>query len=121
MLLRKGGGARQQLSLDFGMFEADTATVDAVWRDAEEGEKRSRARFAQRTLSPQQVIPEWRRWREILGTPADLERFVTRAMIRLEAPPERLKSGVMRAPTRAAIWKRSPRGFNLGVMTGRMT
>lgn len=98
VLLRKGGGARQQLSLDFGMFEADTATVDAVWRDAEEGEKRSRARFAQRTLSPQQVIPEWRRWRELLGTPADLERFVTRAMIRLDAPPERLKNGVLRTP-----------------------
>lgn len=101
VLLRKGGGGRTQLSLDFGMLEADTAAVEAVWRDAEEGEKRSRARFAQRTLSPKDVVPEWQRWRTMLGTPADLERFVTRAMIRLDAPPEHLRNDVLRAPLKA--------------------
>jgi superfamily II DNA or RNA helicase len=98
VLLRKSGAARTQLSLDFGAFEIDRAGVDAVWRDVEAGEKRSRARFAQRVLTPRDVIPEWRRWRDLLGSPAELERFVQRALVRLEAPAQTLKSGALRAP-----------------------
>jgi len=101
VLLRKGGGAGAQLSFNFGDLDADTAAVDAVWRDADAGERRSRARFAQRTLAPQEVLPEWRRWRALLGTPADLAHFVTRALTRLGAPPDRLREGVLRAPLAA--------------------
>ncbi|WP_293363711.1 DEAD/DEAH box helicase [Phenylobacterium sp.] len=101
VLLRKGRVARTQLSLDFGSFDDERAHVERVWRDVEAGEKRSRARFAQRVLSPQDVLPEWRRWRELLGTPADLERFIGRALARLEAPAEALKSGGLRAPLAA--------------------
>ncbi len=98
VLLRKGRALRTQLSFDFGGFDEDRATVDAVWRDVEAGEKRSRARFAQRVLSPRDVLPEWRRWRDILGSPAELERFVHRALVRLEASPETARAGVLRAP-----------------------
>jgi superfamily II DNA or RNA helicase len=98
VLLRKGRETRRQLSLDFGGFETDRAMVDAVWRDVEAGETRSRARFAQRALSPRDVLPEWRHWRELLGSPAELERFVRRAFVRLEAPPETRKNHVLRAP-----------------------
>lgn len=101
VMLRKGRVARTQLSLDFGAFEDDRNRVDAVWRDVEAGEKRSRARFAQRILSPQDVLPEWRRWRDLLGSPDDLERFVRRALVRLEAPPQALNGGVLRAPLAA--------------------
>ena len=116
VLLRRGGGARTQLSLDFGMLEADTRAIEAVWRDAEEGEKRSRARFAQRTLSPQEVIPEWQRWRALLGTPSDLQRFVTRALTRLDAPPEQRPGGVIRAPAGgiAGVDQKPPRRARAG-------
>jgi hypothetical protein len=90
VLLRKGRS--RQLSLDFG-FAADAATVETVWRNAEEGERRSRARFAQNTLRPEEVIPEWQRWRELLGTPAEVRRFVERATSRLNAPVQNGKDG----------------------------
>lgn len=101
VLLRRGGGPRTQLSFDFGPIEADALAFDAVWRDAEAGERRSRARFAQRILSPHDVLPEWLRWRELLGTPADLERFIARALTRLDAPPEVLPNKALRAPLAA--------------------
>jgi superfamily II DNA or RNA helicase len=94
VLLRKGRS--QQLSLDFGLA-ADAAAIETRWRDAEEGERRSRARFAQNILKPEEVIPEWRRWRELLGTPDQVRRFVDRAMSRLNAPLEPQKPGIVRA------------------------
>jgi superfamily II DNA or RNA helicase len=94
VLLRKGRS--QQLSLDFGLA-ADAAAINTRWRDAEEGERRSRARFAQNILKPEVVIPEWRRWRELLGTHDQVRRFVERAMSRLDAPLEPQKPGIVRA------------------------
>lgn len=85
VLLRKG--RLRQLNLDFG-FEADAKEIETRWRDAEEGERRSRARFAQNAIKPEEVAPEWRRWRELLGGPDQVRRFVERAMSRLDAPLE---------------------------------
>ena len=53
VLLRKGRS--QQLSLDFGLG-ADSKAMETIWRDAEEGERRSRARFAQNAIKPEEVI-----------------------------------------------------------------
>lgn len=83
MLLRKG--KNQQLTLDFG-FASDAHNMEIRWRDAQEGEKKSRARFAQNAIKPEEVAPEWRRWRELLGGPAEVRRFVERALSRLDAP-----------------------------------
>jgi superfamily II DNA or RNA helicase len=94
VLLRKGRS--QQLNLDFGLG-ADSAAMETRWRDAEEGERRSRARFAQNTLKPEEVIPEWQRWRELLGSPDQVRRFVDRAMSRLDAALEPQKGVTMRA------------------------
>lgn len=94
VLLRKGRS--QQLSLDFGLG-ADSIAMDAIWRDAEEGERRSRARFAQNTIKPEEVIAEWQRWRDLLGSPDDVHRFVERAMSRLDAALEPSKGGSIRA------------------------
>jgi hypothetical protein len=94
VLLRKGRG--RQLSLDFGLA-ADTQAMETIWRDAEEGERRSRARFAQNTIKPEEVIPEWQRWRDLLGTPDQVRRFVERAMSRLNAALELDKNGTVRA------------------------
>lgn len=93
VLLRKRG-KRGQLSFDFG---ADTREVETRWRDAEEGEKRSRARFAQNAIKPEEVAPEWKRWRELLGDSREVRRFVERAMSRLDTPLERVDDKVAKA------------------------
>jgi superfamily II DNA or RNA helicase len=85
VLLRKHGHAREQLAFDFG---ADVAAMETKWRDAEAGERRSRARFAQNALKPEEVAPEWKRWRELLGDSDEVRRFTERAMSRLNAPLE---------------------------------
>lgn len=83
VLLRKG--RTQQLSLDFG-FDADVRAMEIRWRDAQEGERRSRARFAQNAIKPEEVAPEWRRWRELLGGPTEVRRFIERALSRMDVP-----------------------------------
>ena len=85
VLLRKG--RNEQLSFDFGLV-ADGEAMETRWRDAEEGERRSRTRFAQNAIKPEEVAPEWRRWRELLGGPEQVYRFIDRAMSRLDAPLE---------------------------------
>jgi superfamily II DNA or RNA helicase len=94
VLLRKGRS--KQLSLDLGLA-ADTKAMDTIWRDAEEGERRSRARFAQNTIKPEEVIPEWQRWRNLLGGSDQVRRFVERSMSRLDAALEPGKNGMIRA------------------------
>ncbi|MCZ7658806.1 MAG: DEAD/DEAH box helicase [Xanthobacteraceae bacterium] len=94
VLLRKGRA--RQLSLDFGL-DRDAAAVELRWRDAEEGEKRSRTMFAQNRIKPEEVIPEWRRWRDVLGSPEQLRRFVERAMSRLDAALEPDGRGAFKA------------------------
>lgn len=85
VLLRKGRG--RQLAFDFGLDrQADDFALR--WRDAEEGEKASRARFAQNAMKPEEVAPEWRRWRELLGGPDEIHRFTSRAMSRFDVPLE---------------------------------
>ncbi len=85
VLLRRG--RTRQLTLDFGL-DGDAAIIENRWRDTEEGERRSRARFAQNALRPDEVAPEWRRWRGVLGTPSEIQRFVERALRQLQAPLE---------------------------------
>jgi superfamily II DNA or RNA helicase len=94
VLLRKGRS--RQLALDFGLGD-DARAIETQWRNAEEGERKSRARFAQNALKPEEVAPEWQRWRELLGSPAEVRRFVERAMSRLDAALEPAKDGTARA------------------------
>jgi len=94
VLLRKG--RRRQLTFDFGL-EVDTKVLETRWRDAEEGERRSRARFAQNAIKPEEVAPEWQRWRTLLGGPNEVRRFVERAMSRLDAPLQGIKANLVRA------------------------
>jgi len=93
VLLRKGN---KQMRLDFGL-EAEARAIETRWRDAEEGERRSRARFAQNAIKPQEVLPEWQRWRELLGGPEQVHRFVERAMSRLNAPLQPAGTNAFRA------------------------
>src|SRR3546814_9819746 len=94
VLLRKGRG--QQRSRDLGRG-GDVRAMEVRWRDAEEGERRSRARFAQNAIRPEEVAPEWLRWRALLGGPEQVRRFVGRAMSRLDAPLEPSRAETMLA------------------------
>jgi hypothetical protein len=94
VMLRKG--RTRQLSLDLGLASA-VAAMETRWRDAAEGERRSRARFAQNVIRPEEVAPEWQRWRALLGGPDQVRRFVERAMSRLDAPLEPAKADTARA------------------------
>ncbi|MCP9456244.1 MAG: DEAD/DEAH box helicase [Nitrospira sp.] len=82
-----------QLDLEFGKAEQ---MVEAAWQSAKEKAKESRTIFAQRSLHPEQVLPEWDRTVNVLGGEKDVERFVTHAARQLEAPLE-----VVRAPSSA--------------------
>jgi hypothetical protein len=79
------------LTLD-STLTADAETIDADWRNADEGERRSRSKFAQNTLKPAEVLPEWHRWRSLLGTPAEVETFVGRALGHMGAPLHRVNT-----------------------------
>lgn len=85
-------GRAKQLTFDFG-FGAEEKAMEVRWQDAEEGEKRSRARFAQNAIKPDEVAPEWRRWRDVLGGPEEVRSFVDRAMRRLETPLQNARNG----------------------------
>ena len=62
--------------------------METRWRDVEENEKKSRARFAQNAMKPREVAPEWEKVRTLLGSPADARLFVERAMSRFGVPLE---------------------------------
>jgi len=94
VLLRKGRS--RQLTFDFGLGEA-AEQMETRWRNAEEGERRSRARFAQNALKPEEVAPEWQRWRDLLGGPDQVRRFVERAMSRFDAPLEQAVPNLAKA------------------------
>src|SRR5690606_24746230 len=78
----------QQMSFDFGEPEQILAPLEAQWKDALEKAKANRTVFAQRRIRPDEVLPEWRKQQEALGTQADVRRFVQSACARLNAPLE---------------------------------
>jgi len=81
--LRQGKSRNFELDL---RFEDGTRAMETRWRDAEENERRSRARFAQNAIKPEEVAPEWQKLRALLGSPKDLQRYMERALSRLKAP-----------------------------------
>lgn len=89
VMLRRG--APRQLALDLRLDDG-VKVMEARWRDASENEKKSRARFAQNAMKPQEVAPEWEKVRTLLGSPADARLFIERAMARFGVPLEPRKS-----------------------------
>jgi superfamily II DNA or RNA helicase len=89
MMLRRG--APRQLTLDLRLDDG-VRVMEAQWRDAAESERKSRARFAQNAMKPQEVAPEWEKVRSLLGSPADARLFVERAMARFGVPLETRKA-----------------------------
>jgi superfamily II DNA or RNA helicase len=89
VMLRRG--VSRQLTLDLRLDDG-VKVMEARWRDASENEKKSRARFAQNAMKPQEVAPEWEKVRTLLGSPADARLFIERAMARFGVPLEPRKS-----------------------------
>lgn len=89
VMLRQGKS--QQLAFDLRL-EDGTRAMEARWRDASENEKKSRARFAQNAMKPQEVAPEWEKVRTLLGSPEDAKVFIERAMSRFGVPLEPRKT-----------------------------
>jgi superfamily II DNA or RNA helicase len=113
MLLRRRG--QEQMVLELGL-DAGTREVEARWRDVSEKERRSRARFAQNAIKPQEVAPEWIRARALLGSPEDARSFVASAMSRFGVGLEE-RAGTLRAhvealepPLRERLGQRGLRG-----------
>lgn len=90
MMLRRG--APKQLALDLRLQDGPRA-MEQIWRNAEEGERRSRSRFAQNAMKPQEVAPEWAKARDLLGDAGAALDFVRAAMARFDAPLEQVRTG----------------------------
>ena len=81
-------GQPAQGSFDFGESERILAPLQARWQDALASARANRTVFAQRRIRPDEVLPEWQKQQEALGTQADVQRFVQSACARLNAPLE---------------------------------
>lgn len=77
-----------QESFDFGEPERLLAPLQAQWQDALEKAKANRTVFAQRRIRPDEVLPEWHKQQQALGTQADVKRFLQSACVRLGSPLE---------------------------------
>ena len=77
-----------QVSFDFGEAEQILAPLQAQWVDALERAKANRTVFAQRRIKPEEVLPEWQKQQQALGSSGDVRRFVESACARLNAPLE---------------------------------
>ncbi len=96
-LMWRGGAAESaQLPFDFSEAQQLLAPVEARWRDALEKAKANRTVFAQRRIRPDEVMPEWRKQQQALGTSTDVQRFVHSACARLGAPLEPARGGQYR-------------------------
>lgn len=65
--------------------------LQAQWQDALEKAKANRTVFAQRRIRPDEVLPEWQKQQDALGTQADVQRFVHSACARFNAPLEQAR------------------------------
>jgi hypothetical protein len=98
VILRHRGADRQQL-LDFAT-SSEAKAIDDCWQDAADKAKRNLAKFAQRRLKPDDVLPEWKKTLAAVGGKEDVQRFTSRALARLGAGLEPLRRG-FKAPLAA--------------------
>jgi ERCC4-related helicase len=87
-LMKKSAAGAEQGLLDFGGEEAEKTLreIAGAWQDASEREIKNRTIFAQRSLKPGEVLPEWRKQDAALGGAGDVARFVTDTLQLLNAP-----------------------------------
>lgn len=64
--------------------------LDIAWKDASAADKTRATTFAQQALQPSDVMPEYNRLKELLGTKEELRHFLQETCKRLGAPLESL-------------------------------
>lgn len=72
----------------FAEANVELQPLQAQWQDALEKAKANRTVFAQRRIRPDEVLPEWHKQQQALGTQADVQRFMQSACVRLGSPLE---------------------------------
>ncbi|WP_369796167.1 helicase-related protein [Aquabacterium sp. NJ1] len=77
-----------QIAFDFGEPERLLAPLQGKWQDALDKAKANRTVFAQRRIRPDEVLPEWHKQQQALGSQADVKRFLQSACVRLGSPLE---------------------------------
>lgn len=82
-VLMRGAGS-EQLTLDLGVLP-QAQELDEEWRSSAEAEKRSRSRFAQATIKPDEVLAAMNAARSAMGQPSDVRDFVLGALRELGA------------------------------------
>lgn len=88
---RKEEPVIQPSLFDFDEPEKLLAPLQAKWQDALEKAKANRTVFAQRRIRPDEVLPEWHKQQQALGTQADVKRFLQSACVRLGSPLDRTR------------------------------
>lgn len=87
--LMKRSGAGTPFTPDmFADAETALAPLQTQWQDALAKAKANRTVFAQRRIQPAEVLPEWQKQQDCLGSHEDVQRFVRTAAARLNAPLE---------------------------------
>ena len=76
VLLRRRGRSAEAEGRQLELFEDH-------WRDTRAKARRNRTLFAQRRISPEEVLPEWHKSRAALGSREEVARFASRALARL--------------------------------------
>lgn len=78
------GADHEQMSLDLGLMP-QARELDDAWRSSAEEERKSRSRFAQATIHPDEVQSALDAARAAMGEPADVRGFVVGALRELGA------------------------------------
>ena len=87
-LMKRNPSTSAQTAFDFDEAEQMLAPLQSQWKDALEKARTNRTVFAQRSIHPAEVLPEWHKQQEALGSNADVQRFLASACARLNAPLE---------------------------------
>ena len=95
-LMKENRKKNYQTQFDFSELSPDLATLDTHWQDAMKDAKLNRTVFAQRSLKPQEVLPEWEKQRALLGGSDEILRFVRNTCARLNSPLEPFKKDAWR-------------------------
>jgi superfamily II DNA or RNA helicase len=97
-LMKRVNAESRQIGLGFEEAEEILAPLQAQWTDALEKAKANRTVFAQRAIKPEEVMPEWDKQQQALGTQEDVQRFVQSACARLNAPLEKARRHAFKLP-----------------------
>ena len=101
VLLRRRGRSTEHEGRQLELFESQ-------WEDTRAKARRSRTVFAQRRITPDEVLPEWHKSLSAVGSPDDVQRFAGRALARLGSGLEPIGRGfkVPTAPLPAEVRER---------------